>query len=111
MTKIIVAILTVLLMFFPNSSFLLSNYQSLTFLGKDAISGVIVEAIENNDADTIEGMLSQYAKESEENLSQKIKELIAAVDGEIKEYRDYGSNEIEEYAGEIVSNKDISWDI
>ena len=74
MTKIIVTILAFLLTFFPNSSFLLSNYQNFSFLGKDTINNMIVEAINNNDADTIESLLSQHTKENGENLNQKIKE-------------------------------------
>ena len=74
MKKIIVAILAILLTFFPNSGFLLSNYQNLTFLGKNVITDMLVEAIKNNDADTIEGMLSQHTKENGENLNSKIKE-------------------------------------
>ena len=111
MTKIIVTVLAVLLTFFPNSGFLLSNYQNLTFLGEDAITDTIVEAINNNDADTIESMLSQHTKENGENLNQKIKELIAAIDGNIIEYREHGSGGDGEYSNNGVSIKDKSWKI
>ncbi|MBQ7838539.1 MAG: DUF5104 domain-containing protein [Clostridia bacterium] len=111
MTKIIVTILAVLLTIFPNSGFLLSNYQNLTFLGEDAITDTIVEAINNNDADTIEAMLSQHTKENGENLNQKIKELIAAIDGDIIEYQEHGSGGDGEYSNNGVSIKDKSWKI
>lgn len=111
MKKIIVAILAILLTFFPNSGFLLSNYQNLTFLGEDAITDTIVEAINNNDADTIEAMLSQHTKENGENLNQKIKELIAVIDGDITEYREHGGGSDGEYSNNGVSIKDKSWDI
>ncbi len=111
MTKIIVIILAVLLTIFPNSAFLLSNYQNLSFLGEDAITDIIVEAINNNDADTIEDMLSQHTKENGENLNQKIKELIAAIDGDIIEYYDSGNGGDGAYSNNGVSIKDKSWAI
>lgn len=111
MIKIIVSILAFLLIFFPNNSFLLSNYQQLSFLGEDAITDMIVEAIKNNDADTIEGMLSQHTKENGENLKQKIKELIGAIDGNIIEYQEHGSGGDGEYSDNGVSIKDKSWNI
>ena len=107
MTKIIVTVLAVLLTFFPNSSFLLSNYQNFTFLGKDAIEDIIVEAINNNDAEAIEELLSQHTKENGENLNQKIEELIAAVDGDIIEYYDSGNGG----DGDTGHVKDTLWSV
>lgn len=111
MTKIIVSILAFLLTFFPNSAFLLSNYQNLSFLGKATINDIIVEAINNDDVYTIEGLLSQHTKENGENLNQKIKELIAAIDGDIVDYREHGSGGGGEYSNSGVSVKDENWKI
>ena len=111
MKKIIISILVVLLTIFPDSAFLLSNYQNLTFLGEDMITDMIVDAIKNNDADTIESMLSQHTKENGENLNQKIKGLIAVIDGDITEYREHGGGGDGEYSDNDVSIKDKSWDI
>lgn len=111
MTKIVVSILAFLLTFFPNSVFLLSNYQNLSFLGKDTINEMIVEAINNNDADTIEGLLSKHTKENAENLNQKIKDLIVAIDGDIVDYREHGSGGGGEYSDAGVSVKDENWKI
>lgn len=111
MTKIIVTVLAILLTFFPNSSFLLSNYQNLTFLGEDAITDTIVEAINNNDADTIEAMLSQHTKENGENLNSKIKELIAAIDGNIIEYYDSGNGGDGEVSDGKAYVKDTLWSV
>ena len=111
MTKIIVTVLAILLTVFPNSGFLLANYQNLTFPGDDVITDTIIEAIKKDDADTIEAMLSQHTKEHGENLNQKIKELIDAIDGEIIEYRDHGSGGDGDYSNNGVSVKDKSWKI
>lgn len=111
MTKIIVTILAFLLTFFPNSSFLLSNYQNFSFLGKDTINNMIVEAINNNDADTTESLLSQHTKENGENLNLKIKELIAAIDGDIIEYYDAGSGGDGEFSDGNAYVKDTLWSV
>ena len=111
MTKIIVTVLAVLLTFFPNSSFLLSNYQNFTFLGKDTIEDIIVEAINNNDAESIEELLSQHTKENGENLNQKIKELIAAIDGKIIEYYDSGNGGDGEVSDGKAYVKDTLWSV
>lgn len=111
MTKLIVSVLAFLLTFFPNSTFLLSNHQNFSFLGKDTINDMIVEAINNNDADTIERLLSQHTKENGENLNQKIKDLIAAIDGNIIEYREHGSGGDGSYSNGAVAIKDESWKI
>lgn len=111
MKKIIISILVVLLTIFPDSAFLLSNYQNLTFLGDDAVTDIIIDAINNNDADTIEAMLSQHTKENGENLNSKIKELIATIDGDIIEYYDSGNGSDGAYSNNGVSIKDKSWAI
>lgn len=111
MTKILALIFSILLIFFPDSAFVLANYQDWSFPGKAEIQDSIVEAINNDDADAIEAMLSQQTKESEENLNQKIKELIAAVDGEIIEYRDNGTGGDGDYVNAGVYIKDICWHI
>ena len=111
MTKILALIFSILLIFFPDSAFVLANYQDWSFPGTAEIQDSIVEAINNDDADAIEAMLSQYKIENGENLNQKIKNLIAAVDGEIIEYRDNGSGGDGDYVNAGVYIKDICWDV
>ena len=109
MTKIIVSLLAFLLTFFPNSAFLVSNHQNLSFLGKDTINDIIVEAINNDDADTIESLFSQHTKENGDNLNQKIKDLIVAIDGDIIEYYDSGKGGDGDVSNSTGHLKDTLW--
>lgn len=110
MTKILALIFSILLIFFPDSAFVLANYQDWSFPGKAEITDSIVEAFNNDDADAIEEMLSQQTKENGENLNQKIKEMISVVDGEIIEYRDNGNGGDGDYVNNGVYVKYVSWD-
>lgn len=62
MTKIIISILSVLLIFFPFSGTLQAAYQNLTFPGDDVIISNIIDAIESNDINALEEMFSENKK-------------------------------------------------
>ncbi len=84
MSKIIISIVAILLVFFPNNKSLISYNQQITY--NSAIGAEkIIEAFKNEDADALEKLMCKNIKDNVENLSNKIQGLFDAVDGEIIE--------------------------
>ncbi len=83
MTKIIISILSVLLIFFPFSGTLQSAYQSLTFPGDDVIISNIIDAINSEDIDAFEEMFSDDKKKNHESLSVELQNMFNQIEGEI----------------------------
>lgn len=84
MSKIIVSIVAILLIFFPNNKSLISLNQQYTynsFVGAERI----IEAFKNEDVDALEELMCKNIKDNVENLPEKIQSLFDAVDGEIIE--------------------------
>lgn len=84
MSKIIVSIVAILLIFFPNSKSLISYNQQITY--NSAIGAEkIIEAFKNEDVDALEKLMCKNINNNVENLPNKIQDLFDAVDGEIIE--------------------------
>ena len=83
MTKILVSILSVLVILFPFSSFLVGTYQQLSFPGEHEITDEIINAVKSNDIAAIEEMLSEETKKKMEDPQKEISEFLKIIDGEI----------------------------
>ncbi len=83
MTKIIISILSVLLIFFPFSGTLQSAYQNLTFPGDDVIISNIIDAVKSEDIDAFEEMFSDDKKKNHESLSSELQNMFNQIEGEI----------------------------
>lgn len=84
MTKIIISIVSILLIFFPNNKALISYNQQITY--NSAIGAErIIEAFKNEDVDALEELMCNNIKDNVNNLPDKIQELFDAIDGEIIE--------------------------
>lgn len=103
MTKILVSILSVLVILFPFSSFLVGTYQQLSFPGKQEITEEIIDAVKSNDIDALEKMLSERTKKNLGNPQEKIADFLQNIEGEIinAEYHS-GSSEKDESGGGYV---------
>lgn len=103
MTKIVVSIVSALLILFPFSSFLRGTHQQLSFQGNYEISKNIVEAINSNDIQAIEDMLSIEAKQRMEDPQKSISEFLQNFDGEFVEmgYVSGGSESSESGTGYV----------
>lgn len=84
MSKIIISIVAILLIFFPNNKSLISYNQQITY--NSAIGAErIIEAFKNEDVAALEELMCQNIKNNVENLPDKIQGLFDAIDGEIIE--------------------------
>ena len=83
MTKIIISILSVLLIFFPFSQTLQAFYQNLTYPGQDVIIANVINAVENKDINAFEEMFSENKKDNIEQLPDKLQSMFNLIDGEI----------------------------
>ncbi len=84
MSKIIVSIVAILLIFFPNNKSLISYNQQITY--NSAIGAErIIEAFKNEDVAALEELMCKNIKENTENLSDKIQSMFDIVNGEITE--------------------------
>ncbi len=84
MSKIIISIVAILLIFFPNNKSLISYNQQITY--NSAIGAErIIEAFKNEDVAVLEELMCQNIKDNVENLPDKIQGLFDAIDGEIIE--------------------------
>lgn len=83
MSKIIALIVSVLLIFFPESAFLECKAQELAYPGNDAVCNEIAKFIKSNDADAIKEMFCESDKQVNENLTEQIQNVIDSIDGEI----------------------------
>lgn len=83
MTKVIISILSVLVILFPFSSFIVGTYQQLTFPGVQEITNDIIDAVKSNDVAAIEEMLSKETKQNMEDPQKKISEFLQIFDGEV----------------------------
>lgn len=84
MSKIIVSIVAILLIFFPNNKSLISLNQQYTY-NSSVGAERIIEALKNEDVDALEELMCQNIKDNVENLPDKIQGLFDVVDGEIIE--------------------------
>ncbi len=103
MTKILISILSVLVILFPFSSFIVGTYQQLTFPGVQEITNKIVDAMKSNDIEAIEDMLSEETKQRMEDPQKEISEFLQTINGEIinTEYHG-GTREKDESGGGYV---------
>ena len=83
MTKILVSILSVLVILFPFSSFLVGTYQQLSFPGEHEITDEIIDAVKSNDIDALEKMLSEETKKNLEDPQKEISDFLQTINGEI----------------------------
>lgn len=83
MTKLFALIISFLLTFFPNSSFLECKSQELAFPGEEAACEMIAEYIKNNDVDSIYNLYCEEDKQVNKNLKEQIQGVINSFDGEI----------------------------
>ena len=108
MTKIIISILSVLLIFFPFSGTLQSAYQNLTFPGDDVIISNIIDAVESNDINALKEMFSENQKSSIAQLSNRLQNLVEMIDGEIidaKQILGVGHESVESGMGYTLKQK------
>ena len=110
MTKILIGILSVLVILFPFSSFLVGTYQQLSFPGKYEITDEIIDAVKTNDIDAIEKMLSKETKKNMDNPKEKIAEFLQKIEGEIINAEYYeGIGEHDESGGGYVYSTRSWW--
>lgn len=109
MTKILISILSVLVILFPFSSFLVGTYQQLSFPGKHEITEEIINAVKTNDIDAIEKMLSKERKKNMDSPKDKIDEFLQTIEGEITkaEYKSGAREKDESGSGYVYSFR--SW--
>ncbi len=82
-TKLIALIVSVLLTFFPDSSFLECKSQELAFPGNETVCKQIAKHIKNNDVESIYNLFCEKDKLSNENLNEQIQKIIDSIDGKI----------------------------
>lgn len=83
MTKILISILSVLVILFPFSSFIVGTYQQLTFPGVQEITNDIIDAVKSNDIEAIEEMFSKETKNNLKDPAKEIGDFLQTIDGEI----------------------------
>lgn len=83
MTKLIALIVSLLLTFFPDSTFLECKSQELAFPGNNAACEMIAKHIKNNDVESIYNLFCEADKLSNENLKEQIQNIIDSIDGTI----------------------------
>ncbi len=108
MTNIIISIVAFLLTIFPFSQTLLATHQQLSFQGNQVISQNIVEAINSNDIQAIEDMLSEERKQNMSDPKKSISEFLQSFDGEIVEigHISGGSESAESGSGYVYKVRD-----
>lgn len=83
MTKILISILSVLVILFPFSSFIVGTYQQLTFPGVQEITNDIIDAVKSNDIEAIEEMFSKETKNNLKDPAKEIGDFLQTIDSEI----------------------------
>jgi len=110
-TSIILSILTVLLMLFPNSTRLQVESRK-RILARDFTGENIVRIINERDNDALEELMCGNIKQNMSDLSDKIEELFDIIDGEIIDFKwETFSGYYENHAnGKSISQKDYRLD-
>lgn len=99
MSKILISILSVLMILFPFSSFLLGTYQQLSFPGEYEITDEIIDAVKTNDIDALEKMLSNETKKNLEDPKKEISDFLQIIDGEIIDAKYHSGTGEEDQSG------------
>ena len=99
MSKILISILSVLLILFRFSSFLVGTYQQLSFPGEYVITDEIIDAVKTNDIDALEKMLSNETKKNLEDPQKEISDFLQIIDGEIIDAKYHSETGEEDQSG------------
>lgn len=99
MSKILISILSVLMILFPFSSFLVGTYQQLSFPGEYVITDEIIDAVKTNDIDALEKMLSNETKKNLEDPQKEISDFLQIIDGEIIDAKYHSETGEEDQSG------------
>lgn len=115
MTEIIALVVSLLLIFFPDSAFLKGQVQQLAYPGDEVICSEVAKAIISNDIETIANMYCEADKNnSERNLTEQIQNLLNAIEGTIikaEKSRGLGSQSDRSDYGVYESHRDFVLDI